>query len=69
MAAPHQPLRLPPAANNYASDDSDPEEERLKDDEDVRRWMVTEAALNRWSRYPAEAQRCVVSPNLSSTIR
>ncbi|KAJ9125296.1 hypothetical protein QFC22_000252 [Naganishia vaughanmartiniae] len=56
MAAPQQ--NRPPVANNYASDGSDdPDTNSLQDDEDIQRWMVTEAALNRWSRYPAEAQR------------
>lgn len=37
--------------------DSDPNDDELEDDVDVERWMVTESALNRWSRFPAEAQR------------
>ncbi|KAJ9108940.1 hypothetical protein QFC21_000262 [Naganishia friedmannii] len=61
MAAPQQQQQQqqnrPPVADNYASDDDEIETNSLQDDDDIQRWMVTEAALNRWSRYPAEAQR------------
>ncbi|KAJ9101959.1 hypothetical protein QFC19_005041 [Naganishia cerealis] len=57
MAIPQQQVR-PPVTDIYASDpDSEPDDNSLQDDEYIEKWMVTEAALNRWSRYPAEAQR------------
>jgi hypothetical protein len=69
MAAPQSQQNTPPVANNYASDDSEPEADSLQDDDDIQKWMVTEAALNRWSRYPAEAQRCVFSLLCSLAFR
>lgn len=55
MAAPRQSQ----PKLEYASDESDPSDIELEDDDDVERWMVTESAMNRWSRFPAEAQRYV----------
>lgn len=50
--------QIPAEANDdaYSSDDSFDQND-LQDDADFKRYIVTESALNRWGRFPAEEKR------------